>query len=106
MDTLVARYTRSPFEREAEAFYAKDGEELDFNGTSLPPLSLKFALPPIPRVSHSKALPETLSFPFPAFHLKADKVLPSNSPQPSCVPPPTTTPTHNARSSSHTGQRR
>jgi 20S proteasome subunit beta 5 len=46
MDTLVARYTQSPFEN--EGFSA---EEQEHYTDSLPPLSLKFALPPVARVS-------------------------------------------------------
>lgn len=46
MDTIVAQYTRSPFENE---FYS---EEEQRNLTeSLPPLSLKFDLPPVGNVS-------------------------------------------------------
>jgi 20S proteasome subunit beta 5 len=47
MDTLVARYTRSPFEN--EGFSSE--EQQDYTD-ALPTLSLKFALPPIARVSH------------------------------------------------------
>lgn len=46
MDTLVARYTQSPF---ADEGYSSD-EQNDFCET-VPPLSLKFALPPVPRPS-------------------------------------------------------
>lgn len=46
MDTLVARYTRSPFENEG---FSSD-EQQDYTD-SLPPLSLKFALPPVARPS-------------------------------------------------------
>ena len=45
MDTLVAWYTQSPFETEGFS-----QEQQDYTD-SLPPLSLKFALPPIARVS-------------------------------------------------------
>ncbi|KAF7504972.1 Proteasome subunit beta type-5 [Endocarpon pusillum] len=46
MDTLVATYTRSPFENEG---FSSD-EQQDYTN-SLPPLSLKFALPPVARPS-------------------------------------------------------
>ena len=46
MDTLVARYTQSPFAN--ECFNSE--EQNDFYET-VPPLSLKFALPPVPRPS-------------------------------------------------------
>jgi len=46
MDTLVARYTQSPF---ADEGYSSD-EQNDFCET-VPSLSLKFALPPVPRPS-------------------------------------------------------
>jgi len=46
MDTLVARYTSSPFD--CEAFSDKDQQ--DFT-QSLPSLSLRFAIPPVPRPS-------------------------------------------------------
>lgn len=46
MDTLVARYTQSPFANEGFA----SEEQNDYYDT-LPPLSLKFALPPVPRPS-------------------------------------------------------
>jgi 20S proteasome subunit beta 5 len=46
MDTLVAQYTQSPFANEG---FSAD-EQNDFCET-VPPLSLKFALPPIPRPS-------------------------------------------------------
>ncbi|ETI19284.1 proteasome component PRE2 [Cladophialophora carrionii CBS 160.54] len=46
MDTLVAQYTQSPFANEG---FSSD-EQNDFCET-VPPLSLKFALPPIPRPS-------------------------------------------------------
>lgn len=45
MDTLVARYTSSPFDR--EAFSEEDQQNFT---QSIPSLSLKFALPPVPRV--------------------------------------------------------
>jgi hypothetical protein len=47
MDTLVARYSRSPFENEG---FSSDDQH-DYTDT-LPPLSLRFALPPVARVSH------------------------------------------------------
>lgn len=47
MDTLVARYTRSPFD--TEGFSSEDQQDYT---DSLPPLSLKFALPPVARVSY------------------------------------------------------
>ncbi|KIW80298.1 hypothetical protein Z517_06913 [Fonsecaea pedrosoi CBS 271.37] len=46
MDTLVAQYTQSPFTN--EGFTSEDHN--DYCET-LPPLSLKFALPPVPRPS-------------------------------------------------------
>ncbi|KAJ9605280.1 Proteasome subunit beta type-5 [Cladophialophora chaetospira] len=46
MDTLVAQYTQSPFANEG---FSSD-EQNDFCET-VPPLSLKFALPPVPRPS-------------------------------------------------------
>ncbi len=46
MDTLVARYTGSPFA--SEGFSSEDQQDY---ADSLPPLSLKFALPPVARVS-------------------------------------------------------
>ena len=46
MDTLVARYAGSPFAKESFS----PEEQQDYTN-SLPPLSLKFALPPVPRVS-------------------------------------------------------
>jgi len=46
MDTLVARYTSSPFDH--EALTAEDQQ--DFT-QSIPSLSLRFALPPVPRPS-------------------------------------------------------
>lgn len=46
MDSLVAQYTQSPFRNDG-----LDAEEqLDYSG-STPSLSLKFALPPVPRPS-------------------------------------------------------
>jgi hypothetical protein len=47
MDTLVARYSRSPFENEGSS----SDDQHDYTDT-LPPLSLRFALPPVARVSH------------------------------------------------------
>ena len=44
MDTLVAQYTRSPFAREGYT-----SQEYDYYHNRLPPISLNFALPPIPR---------------------------------------------------------
>lgn len=44
MDTLVARYTQPAFAHEG---YSSE-EQYDY-GNSLPQLSLKFALPPVPR---------------------------------------------------------
>ena len=46
MDTLVAQYTRPLFENEGPS----QEEQLDLV-QALPPLSLKFALPPIAQVS-------------------------------------------------------
>lgn len=46
MDTLVAQYTQSPFANEGYT-----SEEQDDYSQSLPPLSLKFALPPVSRPS-------------------------------------------------------
>jgi 20S proteasome subunit beta 5 len=46
MDTLVARYTQSPFAH--EGFTSDDQNEFC---ETIPPLSLKFALPPVPRPS-------------------------------------------------------
>ena len=46
MDALVAQYTQSPFANEGYT-----SEEQDDYSSSLPPLSLKFALPPVPRPS-------------------------------------------------------
>jgi 20S proteasome subunit beta 5 len=46
MDTLVAQYTQFPFAHEA---FTSD-EQNDYCET-VPPLSLKFALPPVPRPS-------------------------------------------------------
>jgi len=46
MDTLVARYTSSPFDRAAFS----DEDQQDFT-QSIPSLSLRFALPPVPRPS-------------------------------------------------------
>ena len=46
MDTLVARYTQSPFANEGHNF-----EEQNDYCKTIPPLSLKFALPPVPRPS-------------------------------------------------------
>jgi 20S proteasome subunit beta 5 len=48
MDKLVAQYSRPPHQNE---FYSEqEQQELT---ESLPPLSLKFALPPVANVSHS-----------------------------------------------------
>jgi hypothetical protein len=52
MDTLVARYTSSPFDREAFS----DEDQQDFT-QSIPSLSLRFALPPVPRVCYNYACP-------------------------------------------------
>jgi len=46
MDALVAQYTQSPFANEGYNL-----EDQDDYSQSLPPLSLKFALPPVPRPS-------------------------------------------------------
>lgn len=48
MDTIVAQYTRSPYEDE---FYSE--EEQRSLTESIPPLSLKFDLPPVANVSWS-----------------------------------------------------
>ena len=44
MDTLVAQYTRSPFAHEGQT-----SEEHDYYTNSMPPISLNFALPPVPK---------------------------------------------------------
>jgi 20S proteasome subunit beta 5 len=46
MDTLVARYTQNPFAHEGYT-----SEEYDYYRNSLPPISLNFTLPPVPRPS-------------------------------------------------------
>lgn len=46
MDTLVAQYTQPAFSHEGY-----DAEEQDNYSSTLPPLSLKFALPPVPKPS-------------------------------------------------------
>jgi hypothetical protein len=51
MDTLVARYTSSPFDRAAFS----DDDQQDFT-QSIPSLSLRFALPPVPRVCYKSCL--------------------------------------------------
>ena len=56
MDTLVARYTSSPFDREAFS----DDDQQDFT-QSIPSLSLRFALPPVPRVCYNHACPFSIS---------------------------------------------
>lgn len=56
MDTLVARYTSSPFDREAFS----DEDQQDFT-QSIPSLSLRFALPPVPRVCYNHACPFSIS---------------------------------------------
>jgi 20S proteasome subunit beta 5 len=55
MDTLVAQYTSSPFDKEAFS----EVDQQDYT-QSIPSLSLRFALPPVPRVCRtiSKAHPD------------------------------------------------
>ena len=47
MDTLVAQYTKPPFENEGFS-----PEEQQDYAESVPPLSLKFVLPPVARVGN------------------------------------------------------
>ncbi len=92
MDTLVARYTRSPFE--SEGFSSDEQQD---STDSLPPLSLKFALPPVARVSH---LRQSVGWSPNAMLIFYPHSLPRSS-----VPQQTTMPTPTAPSSSRMEQR-
>ncbi len=48
MDTLVARYSRPAYQQNENLFSEHDQD--DFNGDSVPSLSLKFAMPPVAHV--------------------------------------------------------
>lgn len=49
MDTLVARYSRPAFEENENLFRDEEQQDLDLMGAA-PPLSLKFAMPPVAQV--------------------------------------------------------
>lgn len=49
MDSLVARYSRPAFEENEDIFRDEEEQDLELMGAA-PPLSLKFAMPPVAQV--------------------------------------------------------
>ena len=75
MDSLVAQYTRPPFEDEGDS----QADQQEMISTS-PPLSLKFAMPPMPNVRYGCPLAH------PALPTIGPRLIDASSPLPSCVP--------------------